>query len=542
MSKYKHILDSVHGNIYIDQFLVKNVIDTPEFQRLRRIEQTSTRALFPSARHDRFIHSLGVYYIGTLMADQLIKVVRESDGLENCSQLVEELAECFKIACLLHDIGHSPFSHTFEKYFGDDPKNDEADGKQVLIDGLLKEVQKVNTSKTRLWTTQELISKRKNTNFHEYTSAIIATRSFAQFYPHSEHSDYDNTEFVARMIIGCKYYYKRGNVDLQLRNCFIDLLHGGIIDADRLDYACRDVWASGYKTSSIYVQRLIAGLFVDKSEDNHNEYVVCFKSNVLNEIQSVLDVKDFQVQYVLNHHIVQLEQYFLEHAALQMAQDIIPTTGTTITPLRQILRYQILTHDGVIIPSIIYNGKPLTIKYMSDDDLMFLMKLSNNSYYQKWAKRQYGYTALWKTRDEFFYHFELPRTSIREKLIKLIKETILNTFPSIKNSDILVKEVEYKPRIGMDDLHIFMSKGHVTQYKKLYRETDIIPVKSQQAENSKFIYVFVKNEALQNNSVQQIIDVLKGPISKEYKRNMKRLREKETYKKMMYEEFETFFA
>lgn len=60
----KKILDSVHGYIDIDDEYIKNIVDTLHFQRLRRIEQTSTRAIFPSARHDRFIHSLGVFYIG----------------------------------------------------------------------------------------------------------------------------------------------------------------------------------------------------------------------------------------------------------------------------------------------------------------------------------------------------------------------------------------------------------------------------------------------------------------------------------------------
>lgn len=64
MGKIKRILDSVHGYIDIDESYFSNIIDTDYFQRLRRIEQTSTRALFPSARHDRFIHSLGVFHIG----------------------------------------------------------------------------------------------------------------------------------------------------------------------------------------------------------------------------------------------------------------------------------------------------------------------------------------------------------------------------------------------------------------------------------------------------------------------------------------------
>ena len=55
--KMKRVLDSVHGYIYIEEDYIRHVVDTEYFQRLRRIEQTSTRSIFPSARHDRFIHS-----------------------------------------------------------------------------------------------------------------------------------------------------------------------------------------------------------------------------------------------------------------------------------------------------------------------------------------------------------------------------------------------------------------------------------------------------------------------------------------------------
>jgi len=69
----KRILDSVHGYIRIEEKYIKNVIDTEYFQRLRRIEQTSTRSLFPSARHDRFIHSLGVFHLGSKIVENLSK-------------------------------------------------------------------------------------------------------------------------------------------------------------------------------------------------------------------------------------------------------------------------------------------------------------------------------------------------------------------------------------------------------------------------------------------------------------------------------------
>ena len=64
MNKSKTFLDTVHGYITVPENFCDLLIDTPNFQRLRRIEQLSSRSLYPCARHDRFVHSLGVYHIG----------------------------------------------------------------------------------------------------------------------------------------------------------------------------------------------------------------------------------------------------------------------------------------------------------------------------------------------------------------------------------------------------------------------------------------------------------------------------------------------
>lgn len=62
--KVKKFRDTIHGYIEIPDIIVSCIIDTEQFQRLRYIEQTSMRPLYPAARHDRFIHSLGVYWLG----------------------------------------------------------------------------------------------------------------------------------------------------------------------------------------------------------------------------------------------------------------------------------------------------------------------------------------------------------------------------------------------------------------------------------------------------------------------------------------------
>lgn len=524
-SDEKRILDSVHGNIYIDRNLVEDIIDTPEFQRLRRVEQTSTRAIFPSARHDRFIHSLGVYYIGSLIVKQLQKtgVDKIIDGLHK--GLFNNLSDSYLIACLLHDIGHAPFSHTFEKYFGTVPVGTDGSKDQLKRDVLEAITNlyhgKENVAKIK---EEELFNYKNDSNYHELTSALITINRFKDVIPVSP-TDYDNIEFVARMIIGCTYQYGKEKPEVQIRNCFIDLLHGGIIDADRLDYVCRDVWASGYCTSSVDIERLISGLHIEINPSK-DQYEVCFHANVLNEIESVLDVKDFQVKYILNHHTVLLEQYYLEQAALQMALNFTKNKDSNELALSSILCKNALTKDGITLEKILINEKPITIRHMADDDLVNLMKLDNNDYYKKWSSRKYEKVAIWKTRDEFFYHFDLPRDTTFGD-IEDFKKVILPTLTQMgfSEKDVLFLKAEYKPRVELNKLMIHISDQDMVEYTKLYRERDNGQyMQKSKGDSSKQIFYYVYIEAyklptdkdeLKNKKIA-IIKALKNPIESQY--------------------------
>ncbi len=71
--------DPVHGYISIPKCFVEHLIDTEAFQRLRNIDQTGMRILYPGAKHDRFAHSLGVYYLGSKAVDTLLENFSEDD-------------------------------------------------------------------------------------------------------------------------------------------------------------------------------------------------------------------------------------------------------------------------------------------------------------------------------------------------------------------------------------------------------------------------------------------------------------------------------
>src|SRR5439155_5871180 len=107
MSKRKLIRDAAHGDIEVSPLEIE-LIDTPEFQRLRGIKQLGTAYLvFPSAVHTRFEHSLGTSW----MAHRILESIRRSQSVSAISADDENV---IRVAALLHDITHIPFGHTFE--------------------------------------------------------------------------------------------------------------------------------------------------------------------------------------------------------------------------------------------------------------------------------------------------------------------------------------------------------------------------------------------------------------------------------------------
>ncbi len=106
VKKTQFIKDPIHGYIFLND-LDKELIDTKYFQRLRRIKQLSgSEYVYPGANHTRFEHSLGVSFLAEKMGNSL-----KNDEDVDISDFEVQL---LRTAALLHDIGHGPFSHTFE--------------------------------------------------------------------------------------------------------------------------------------------------------------------------------------------------------------------------------------------------------------------------------------------------------------------------------------------------------------------------------------------------------------------------------------------
>ena len=118
----KHIYDPIHGFIRFTDDEIK-ILDTEQMQRLRNIKQLAfTYLIYPSATHTRFEHSIGVFKLASKIADVL--------------KLNEDDTKNLKMASLLHDIGHGPFSHVTEQITG---INHEKVGTEIIKNSHIKD-------------------------------------------------------------------------------------------------------------------------------------------------------------------------------------------------------------------------------------------------------------------------------------------------------------------------------------------------------------------------------------------------------------------
>ena len=125
--------DAVHGDIWLSDLEVA-IVDTPDFQRLRRIQQLGTTSLiYPTADHSRFTHSLGTVLMAQRMMDAM------DSGVDGQEILSDPARRTIRLCALLHDIGHVPFGHTIEDetrlFVGDDKHDSHATYERFLSAG-----------------------------------------------------------------------------------------------------------------------------------------------------------------------------------------------------------------------------------------------------------------------------------------------------------------------------------------------------------------------------------------------------------------------
>jgi hypothetical protein len=193
------IKDPVHGYVYITEE-EKEIIDSYPVQRLRRLRQLAgAEYVYPGANHTRFEHSIGVMHLAG-------KVMENPNISQHIS---EEEAEMVRVAALLHDVGHGPFSHVFE----------------YLLD---KELGKTHEDMT-YWiiTNSELRDIIKKFGY--------------------------NPEEIGKLAVGRLH---------KTQKAFLDQVISSAVDVDKLDFVIRDTHHTGAEYGYVDIFRLIHALDV----------------------------------------------------------------------------------------------------------------------------------------------------------------------------------------------------------------------------------------------------------------------------------------
>lgn len=515
LSEVKSILDSVHGQIKVPKIWCERIIDTTYFQRLRRIEQNSCRSVFPSARHDRFIHSLGVYHIGGLIVAHLNN---EYVGLEADNRILpdnyESIFYTYRLACLLHDVGHTPFSHTFEIFFNE----------KEMRNALSAELKDEKF-------TSDIAGKDKPLTEHEVLSAYVSVKIFRDKFDDDPLIDWP---LLVRMIIGLPYLDDADQPDnKRFENIMIELIHG-TIDADGLDYVCRDVWAGGYHNFSIDLPRLIESIVIINDDGN---YTLAFSSKALNEIEGVLNIKNFQFLYVINHHKVLVEQEYLKEA---MKAAAIYHTGIQDKEeaIKNLCDFKAFVEVSELKASHYKLYRPC------DDDFVVMMKyIPEHPFIKGWFSRKFKHKSLWKSKMAFFetfsdilYKIDIPiekqqaneadsflkraRLDRIEAICgKICKEYVCREL-NLADEDVIQVKIEPKVRrINPEKVKVLLDKK-VKKFSELIHDSFSVT-----GEHMPFSFWYVNLEKIEGEDfeakrrrvIEKICDYVKDPDIAKYK-------------------------
>ena len=480
----KLIKDTIHGYIKIPDGYCRHLIDTEVFQRLRRIEQTSIRSLFPCAHHDRFVHSLGTYHLGSKAIDETLRnsndiIAEIIKGNNSGKDSPEILKKTFEIACLLHDCGHAPFSHTFEDNF------DIANNLRDLL---------VNNSDDKDLSEDICLLQSKP---HEKVSAYLVLTYFKDRITAVD-KDID-INLIARMIIGCKY--KNNNSPLnQLKNCLIKLLNGDIIDVDKLDYAARDRWASGYNASSVDMDRLLSSFQICKKG---KKIVLCIKKNAVSEIDGLIDSANFQSFWIFNHHKVIYEQHLLEKAVNLLQGNINPNDPESV--FKKMFNVDVLTKRQDINGHIVFQ--------LTDDDIIYLLKqyYESNPYFQEWISRDYKLKPLWKSYAEYYKIFsESNKENSPERLeekVKRVTKRVLEKNGYQEDSFYVGIVKEKLKQVDKNQLFIKIDDGTEDSTIDYYA----LGINKRAEVVKPYFYVYIKKDC--NHLKECIVEAIKNELS-----------------------------
>jgi HD superfamily phosphohydrolase len=238
---------------------------------------------YPAARHTRFEHSLGTAAVASRMAQQLAADCRQRADAAHA--VGEEEIRLVRLAALLLDVGHCPYSHLSEAVYGSMPEFAEA---RAIV--------------------KEQTGQDVSPSPHEILSyLIIVSDAFVSFffrkikYPgvKTKQQAKELLQKAANMVVGAVNYGKDGS-----KHSFLTAILNGDFDADKLDYTQRDSYTAGIALT-YGVERFLLKLVLCKvDEDGVADYRLAVTSDALSTVEELLFNRSMLYHYMYRHQKV----------------------------------------------------------------------------------------------------------------------------------------------------------------------------------------------------------------------------------------------
>jgi uncharacterized protein len=318
MSSYE-LRDPVHKRIAFNEF-ERGIIDHPFFQRLRFISQLGfiQAYVYPGAVHDRFSHALGTMHVAGRLFGH---ISRDSSGLfqKRLNQkAIDELLKRVRLAGLLHDIGHGPFSHASETVF---PKLRELPLNIDWWNGDLADRQAVHEDYSVLLIQTLAKEQVLESDLAQDICSLIHTDAKPSAWLLSLQERLPNLREVLKGLIS------------------------GEVDCDRMDYLLRDSYYCGVAYGQYDIDWLISSMGV---EERDGELLFTISENGVRAFEDLLLARYHMIDQVYCHKTKMGFTHYLEQAILTKEIDlVIPTDPYDYAALR----------DGAVIERLFEAAK-----------------------------------------------------------------------------------------------------------------------------------------------------------------------------------------
>ncbi|MGQ4832682.1 MAG: HD domain-containing protein [Candidatus Asgardarchaeia archaeon] len=399
------IRDPIHGSIKIETEEEKKVLDSPFFQRLRYISQLSgAQMVYPSATHTRFAHSLGTMYLAGLYAKALIPDDKEK-------------INAIRLAAMLHDIGHGPYSHQFDdavysQYFSEIP---EVQSNQVM-----------GHDYQRYRILQRLVE-----------DGILSDKSYEMIL-----DIWHDKDLIGSAIVQ------------------------GVLGADRLDFLIRDSYFCGTQQfGMVPIDRIIKNSYI---VDVNGTKRLAYSYKLLDDLYITLVGRFFMYRNVYFHKAARSADIMIQQL-LRMAYDVLQL-GEWIKDLNLFMKLNEFTLSGLIFNS---DDKALKSFY----ERIFIKRKLYKMVFESFAPESLAIKEI--RRDVLkLYLDRVYLTPLKNILrdVPIIPDTLLDiTFfnpDEFKASNVFIYDP--KRRLGMDEIITMEEALNKLKYLPIAKEIGIL--------------------------------------------------------------------